>query len=261
MVTVYEHPLSPYAQKVKIALREKGVAFDVALPGGLGAGGAAGDFVRANPRAEVPVLIDDDAEIFDSTIILEYIEDKWPAPPLLPATPAARAQARMIEEVMDTHFEAINWGLGEIGWFQRATGELAKTLLANAANQTQGYYRWLEGKLGGAAWFNGEAFGWGDLSVVPYVAASIVMGNKPAASSPLSAWFARVMERPSVAQTVSEAQAFDRGSSNVPELVAQGLFKREYRDHRLEWMIKSGGLEVVLKGLEADNIRFTEVFA
>src|SRR5580658_3614760 len=97
MVTIYEHPLSPYAQKVKIALREKGVPFEVALPGGLGAGGAVGDFVRANPRAEVPALIDGDAEIFDSTIILEYIEDKWPTPPLLPPTPAARAKVRMIE--------------------------------------------------------------------------------------------------------------------------------------------------------------------
>jgi glutathione S-transferase/RNA polymerase-associated protein len=260
MVTVYEHPLSPYAQKVKIALREKGVDFELSLPGGLGAGGAAGDFARANPRAEVPVLIDGEAEIFDSTIILEYIEDKWPTPALLPPTPAARARARMIEEVMDTHFEAINWGLGEIGWFQRATGELAETLLANAARQTQGYYSWLEGQLGEADWFNGPAFGWADLSVVPYVAASISMGNKPVEGSRLSAWFARVMERPAVAQTVGEALAFDRGGSNVAEMVAQGLFKREYRDHRLEWMIKSGGLEVVLKGLEAGNIRFTETF-
>jgi len=237
------------------------VAFDLALPGGLGAGGAAGDFVRANPRAEVPVLIDDDVEIFDSTIILEYIEDKWPTPPLLPPSPAARARARMVEEVMDTHFEAINWGLGEIDWFKRATGELAETLTANAARQTQGYFAWLEGKLGDAEWFNGEAFGWGDLSVVPYVAASISMSNRPANGSHLSAWFTRAMARPAVAQTVGEAMAFDRGSSNVAEMVAQGLFKREYRDHRLEWMIKSGGLEVVLKGLEADNIRFTGTFA
>jgi glutathione S-transferase/RNA polymerase-associated protein len=42
--------------------------------------------------------------------------------------------------------------------------------------------------------------------------------------------------------------------------VAKGYFKREYRDHRLEWMIKSGGLEVVLRGLEAGNIRFTGDF-
>ena len=97
MTKVYDHPLSPYAQKVKIALREKGVAFELALPGGLGAGGADGEFVTANPRAEVPVLIDDASAIFDSTIILEYIEDRWPEPPLLPhrrgrAGPGAHAR-------------------------------------------------------------------------------------------------------------------------------------------------------------------------
>jgi glutathione S-transferase len=260
MVTIYEHPLSPYAQKVKIALREKGVTFDLALPGGFGAGGAAGDFVRANPRAEVPVLIDGEAEIFDSTIILEYIEDRWPTPALLPATPAARARVRMIEEVMDTHFEAITWGLGEISWFQRATGDLAETLRANAARQTQNYFAWLEGQLGTKEWFNGQDFGWGDLSVVPYVAASMSMGNRPTEGSSLAAWFGRTMTRPAVSQTVGEAMAFDLGASNVAEAVAQGLFKREYRDHRLEWMIKSGGLEVVIKGLEAGNIRFTDGF-
>jgi glutathione S-transferase/RNA polymerase-associated protein len=43
-------------------------------------------------------------------------------------------------------------------------------------------------------------------------------------------------------------------------MVEKGLFKREYRDHRLEWMIKSGGLEVVAEGLERDNIRFAPEF-
>jgi glutathione S-transferase/RNA polymerase-associated protein len=138
MVSLYEHPLSPYAQKVKMALREKGVAFDLKTPAGFGAGSPAPDFAKANPRAEVPVLIDGDATVFDSTIILEYLEDRWPTPPLLPATPADRARVRMIEEVMDTHFEAINWGLLEIIWFRRATGELAETLTANAARQTRG---------------------------------------------------------------------------------------------------------------------------
>lgn len=45
-----------------------------------------------------------------------------------------------------------------------------------------------------------------------------------------------------------------------PVEIGSPLFKREYRDHRLEWMIKSGGLDVVLKGLEADNIRFAPDF-
>ena len=47
----------------------------------------------------------------------------------------------------------------------------------------------------------------------------------------------------------------------VAETVKQGLFKREYRDHRLEWMIRSGGMKVVLDGLENNNIRFSNDFA
>ena len=111
MITLYDHPLSPYAQKVKIALREKGLAFEAPLPGGLGAGGASGDFVEASPRAEVPALVDGEVRVFESTIILEYLEDAYPEPPLRPASPAERARVRMLEEVMDTHYEAINWAI------------------------------------------------------------------------------------------------------------------------------------------------------
>ncbi|HXV01215.1 MAG TPA: glutathione S-transferase family protein [Caulobacteraceae bacterium] len=259
MIRLFEHPLSPYAQKVKIALREKGVDFEAALPGGLGAGGVTGEFPAANPRAEVPVLIDGAAAIFDSTVILEYIEDSWPEPALLPAGPADRARVRMIEEVMDTHYEAINWGLGEVGWFKRAEGELAATLRQSASRQTRSFYAWLERQLGERSWFNGESFGWGDIAVAPFVAASAVLGTAP--TGKLAAWLAGALKRPSVATTVSEARAFNRGSVDVADLVARGLFRREYRDHRLEWMIKSGGLEVVLAGLLADNIRFTADFS
>ncbi len=257
MLTLYDHPLSPYAQKVKISLREKGVPFQTVMPGGLGAGGAAGEFVEANPRAEVPALIDGDVGIFDSTIILEYVEDRWPTPPMLPKDAADRARVRMIEEVMDTHFEAINWGLSEIRWFKRAEGEAAERLRARAAEQTQGAYAWLERRLAGRPWFNGEDFGWGDLAVVPFVNGSVGHGNPPAPGSVLAEWLARANARPSVAATTAEVAALGTAMSNVADLVDQGLFKREYRDHRLEWMIKSGGLDVVLKGLKVGNIRFT----
>src|SRR5437763_15535584 len=85
MVLVYEHPLSPYAQKVKIALAEKGVAFECRLPDFMS--GRDDAFAAANPRLEVPALVDGDTRVFDSTIILEYIEDRWPTPPLLPVAP------------------------------------------------------------------------------------------------------------------------------------------------------------------------------
>ncbi|MEI9931135.1 MAG: glutathione S-transferase N-terminal domain-containing protein [Rhizomicrobium sp.] len=77
---VYEHPLSPYAQKVKIALDEKSIAYEAKMPVAIGSGQPDREFLKSNPRGEVPSLIDGEVAIFDSTIILEYIEDKWPTP-------------------------------------------------------------------------------------------------------------------------------------------------------------------------------------
>jgi glutathione S-transferase/RNA polymerase-associated protein len=102
MIKLYEHPFSPYAAKVKIALREKQVPFEPLQPERNASGDPIGEYVEASPRVEVPALIDGEVRIFDSTIILEYIEDNWPTPPLLPHGAAERARVRMIEEVMDT---------------------------------------------------------------------------------------------------------------------------------------------------------------
>jgi glutathione S-transferase/RNA polymerase-associated protein len=181
-----------------------------------------------------------------------------------PAGAAERARVRMLEEVMDTHFEAINWGLSEIRWFRRAEGAQAEALQAAAKKQTEGYFAWLEKQLGEREWFNGAAFGWGDLAVVPYLNGSAGHGHPPAEGSKLAAWLARANQRPSVQACVADIAALNAGGAtmpNVAELVEKGLFKREYRDHRLEWMIKSGGVEVVLKGLERDNIRFAPAFS
>lgn len=49
-----------------------------------------------------------------------------------------------------------------------------------------------------------------------------------------------------------------RDAFSIRDALSSGQLKREFRDHRLEWLIKFGGLEVVLKGLRYDNIRFTE---
>jgi glutathione S-transferase/RNA polymerase-associated protein len=195
--------------------------------------------------------------VFDSTVILEYIEDRWPTPPLLPAGAAARARVRMLEELCDTYYEAVNWGVFEIRFFKRATGALADRLLARAAEQVAGANAWLARQLGDAPWFNGAAFGWGDLAVVPAVYAAALGGNPPPAGSPLAAWFARVQERPSVARTFQAVTEALPGFEMIPQLVASGHFKREYRDHRLEWMLRSGGDSIVRDGLAQGNIRFT----
>ena len=253
---LYEAPGSPYAQKIKIALREKAVAFDVEWPESLGTGRTDNSFGTGNPRAQVPLLVDGQMRIFDSTIILEYIEERWPDPPLLPRSPEARAAARMTEDVCDTQYEAVTWGFGEVMTFGRATGALADTLRAAAARQTAMLQDWLAARLGEAAWFGGATFGWADAAVAPMLNRSVLNGMGPPPGNGLAGWYDRLRQRPSVATTFAEYAAAAARMPATVEAFKTGGKVREYRDHRLEWMVKSGGIDVVLAGLRENNIRF-----
>jgi RNA polymerase-associated protein len=253
---LYEHPLSSYAQKVKIALREKGVPFTAEMPADFGTGQTDGPLATANPRAEVPVLLDGTTRVFDSTVIMEYVEERWPSPRLLPESPEARAFARITEDVCDTQYEAINWGFGEIIWFHRATGALADSLKETAAQQTRVLQDWLTARLGDSPWFGGEVFGWADAAAAPMVNRSVHYGLGPPPGSPLALWHARLRERPSVAATFAEFDAAAERMKAAASLYTTGGRRREYRDYRLEWMVKSGGVEIVLAGLRDNTIRF-----
>ena len=105
---LYSAPLSLFARKVEIALHEKALPFErVMVPFNQTTGYAPKhpDVVAANPKAQVPVLIDHGLVLYDSTVIIEYLEDAYPQPPLYPAhnlaTAAARAQCRLLDVFAD----------------------------------------------------------------------------------------------------------------------------------------------------------------
>jgi len=256
-IVVYESPVSSYVQKVKICLREKGIPFTTKVPEDLSNNMTSGPLHSANPRLEVPVLVDGNLQIFDSTIILEYLEDKWPSPQLLPQDPASRANSRMIEEICDTEYEAANWGLAEVQWFKRAEGPLALELEKQGKHHIETMQQWLTERLGSKLWFGGNDFGWADAAVAPIVNRSVTLGMGPAPGSALARWHSRVTKRPSVAQTFMEYEEALPSMQAIAKAVAAGQRKREYRSQRLEWMIKAGGLAVVAEGIKNDNIRFT----
>jgi len=104
---LYSGPLSMFGAKVEIAAREKGIDFDlVMVPFDFERGYAPKhpEVVRINPKRQVPVLVDGDVELFDSTQLFEYLEDRWPEPPLWPRSVAARAEARRQEHCSDEVF-------------------------------------------------------------------------------------------------------------------------------------------------------------
>jgi glutathione S-transferase len=99
MVTIIGTPVSPYVRKVLAALTLKRVPFEIdpITP-------FFGDdaFARLSPLRRIPVFIDGDAVVTDSSVIMQYIDETWPQPSLLPPTAAQRARARWFEEYADT---------------------------------------------------------------------------------------------------------------------------------------------------------------
>ena len=97
--TIIGGPVSPYVRKVLAVCEMKGVPYQVdpIVP-------FFGDekFSELNPLRRIPVYIDDQVSVSDSTVICEYLEERYPTPALLPKTPAERARARWIEEFADT---------------------------------------------------------------------------------------------------------------------------------------------------------------
>src|ERR1700741_3046942 len=101
---LYSGPLSLFSRKVELALGEKGLKFErvmVPFTQERGYQPKHPDVLAANPKGQVPVLVDGDLTLFDSTLIFEYLEDAYPAPPLYPKGAKARAQCRLIELAAD----------------------------------------------------------------------------------------------------------------------------------------------------------------
>jgi glutathione S-transferase len=258
MVKLLNIPISPFGTKVKMALLEKRIDFETREPD-LEAAQAGDDeelTAESSPLLEIPLLIDGDVAVCDSTIILEYLEDRWPHPPLLPRSPAERARVRMVEDVCDTTYEAVVWGIYETMAMGRVTGPTHDALLARGAEQVTGLNAWLERHLDDRPWLNGADFGWGDCSAYAPVHFADRLGCPPRAGGTLEAWLARMRERPSAQQLARELEAWFATPLNRPTDTG-GTWKRLYKAHRLEWMIRSGGLDVVVAGIADDTIRFS----
>jgi len=104
---LFSGPLSMFGAKAQIAALEKGIAFDLVMvpfDSGDHYQPRHPEVLRINPKQQVPVLVDRDVELFDSTQIFEYLEDLQPQPALWPAGAAARARARLLEHLSDEVF-------------------------------------------------------------------------------------------------------------------------------------------------------------
>jgi len=91
-MTLFSDPLCPYCHRVRMVLAEKGIAVDVV---DVDAKHLPDEVIEANPYGTVPTLVDRDLRLYDSRIIMEYLDERFPHPPLLPVDPVSRANARL----------------------------------------------------------------------------------------------------------------------------------------------------------------------
>jgi glutathione S-transferase len=98
---LYSQNQSPFSAPVRIAIYAKALDIEiVAPPGGL----RSAEYHRINPLGTIPCLmLDDGARLPESSAIMEYLEEKFPDPPLLPESPEARAQVRLLQRIGELH--------------------------------------------------------------------------------------------------------------------------------------------------------------
>lgn len=219
MMHLYSGPLSLFARKVEIALGEKGLAFTrtmVAFTQTEGYSPKHGAVLAANPKGQVPVLVDGDLTLYDSTVILEYLEDAYPEPPLYPQDPKERARCRLLELEADEVLLApvrtlmfrteppVDAGL-------RARQE-AEALSAEAIVEAN--HRRLDAKLAGRE-FLCDTFSTADIATFMVVHYAIRLGSPAIASHVnLTSWYDGLLRRPAFAATVAEIAAADRQLSH-----------------------------------------------
>lgn len=114
-LTLYTHPMSPCAQKVRIVLAEKSLSWEsrhVDLPGKENLTAA---YLKLNPLGVVPTLVEDGQAIIESSVICEYLEDRFPTPCLRPSSAAATASMRLWMKHVDNKLHpscgALQWPL------------------------------------------------------------------------------------------------------------------------------------------------------
>jgi len=194
-----------FGAKGEIAMREKAIAYELVMvpfDPVRGYDPKHPDVVRINPKRQVPVVVEGDLELFDSTQIFEYLEDAHPAPALWPVAPPARARARQLEHASDeVYFPHIIRLMNLEETPDDPAAEEARDIAAN-------YYRAMERVLGEHEYLAG-AYSFADIAFYMAQLFGARKGAPMTGETPrLLAWRARMTMRPAVRHVAGAMAAY-----------------------------------------------------
>lgn len=195
-IQLYDFASSPNCQRVKVVLTEKKLPFE-AIPIDLRKGDQKKpDFLKLSPYGKVPVIIDGATVLYESCVINEYLEEKYPEPPLMPKEPAGKAKVRILIDYGLNHFDSP---------YQKLRQELMKEekernsqTIESAKKDLKNLLQRFEREIGDQPYLAGD-FSLADAALVPRFLRMEGFGILPDPSLPrLGQWLKRMKDRPSV---------------------------------------------------------------
>ena len=195
-IKLYDFLSSPNCQRVKVVLGEKKLAYET-VPVDLKKGEQKKpDYLKLNPYGKVPVIIDGATVLYESLVINEYLDEKYPEPPLMPKDQSKRAKIRIL----------IDYGMNHVDVpYQKIRHEMMKDAkersqetLDKAKQELKNLLQRFEREIGEQPYLAGD-FSLVDAALIPRFIRMEGMGVLPDASLPrLGGWLKRMKERPSV---------------------------------------------------------------
>jgi glutathione S-transferase len=204
---LYSVNLSPFAARVRLAIYAKGLPIEISYPpeGGL----KCPEYLALNPMGKMPCLLTDGgAGVPESTVILEYIEDKFPQPSLLPASAEDRAKVRLVGRIVEMYLSPPGSVL--FGQFDPAKRDQAVVEAQFAKlDEAMGF---LEAAMGDGAYAFGDSLTQADCILVPnlfYLMAFSQAFARPGlmdGHAKLAAYLERVRRDPAAAKVWAELE-------------------------------------------------------
>jgi len=197
-ITLYDAVPSSNSDRVKIALHEKGLPYERVTLTLAKNEQKRPEFLQLNPYGKVPVIDDDGQVLFESCIINEYLDEKYPDPPLMPKDPYLRGRGRVLVDYALNYAHEPYWALR--GEMLKSEAARNTAVLEETRRSLRALLQYLEDGLGDKRYFLG-GLSLCDIAILPRCLRMETYGALPAPNLPrINGWLQRMKERPSVKQ-------------------------------------------------------------
>ncbi|MET0090364.1 MAG: glutathione S-transferase N-terminal domain-containing protein [Candidatus Thiodiazotropha sp.] len=198
VMTLYSDPTDPYCHRVRLVLAEKNITYEVEDIDPLN---VPEEVMELNPYGTLPTLVDRDLKLYESPIIMEYLDERFPHPPLLPVDPVSRATSRLLMYRVDngwyTLMDIILSGKKEAA---KARKELRESLIATSP------------VFSAKPFFMSDEFTLVDCAIAPMLWRLPELGVElPASAKDIQEYSKRLFEKDSFIKSLSEAEQEMRG--------------------------------------------------